>query len=300
MTIPYGFHEGNRSEYLAAYFLSKIGLVIPVPRQLDLFKVDFIVHLCAKKERNFVPTGRCFAIQIKSNHDPLEVESKDLERFWESNFPYFIGVVSKKGQKFTIYATLPRLVYMWMVGRDQEFRLNLGGGIDEFHKADWKDQEDKDVKDVWTGPPILELDTGRLEGTKTKEACLETFLSVMDSWVDFEASSLAWKNRYIPVVELPHTFKSDEPASRSPTFTVRGVANPNSFPAICQAVHAPLFSLGLYLHDLVDRAVLPAPLELQANEVDSALECVKDGVTDLGPKVAAFLHSLADQRNDAG
>jgi len=71
MTIPYGFHEGNRSEHLAVYFLSKIGLVIPVPRQSDLFKVDFIVHLSRKKKRNFVPTGRCFAIQIKSNHCPL-------------------------------------------------------------------------------------------------------------------------------------------------------------------------------------------------------------------------------------
>lgn len=292
MAIPYGYHEGNRSEYLAEYFLSKIGLVIPVPRQADLFKVDFIVHLCRKKGRNFVPTGRCFAVQIKSDHRPLKIESRNLDRFWKSGFPYFIGVVSKTGFKFSVYATLPRLVFMWMVGRNQEFRLKLGGTVEDSHKHNWEDQADKDVKEVWTGPPILELDAGELEGNKTRKASREMFLSVMESWVDFEASSLAWKNRSIPVVEMPRAFDTNEPASRD-GFMVRAVANPNSFPAICQAIHAPLFSLGFYLHDLVHRAAIPQPLKLQANDIDGALECVKDGVKDLGPKVEDFLHRHA-------
>ena len=44
MSIPFGYLQGNRSEYLAIPALTKIGFVIPVPRQEDHFGVDFVVH----------------------------------------------------------------------------------------------------------------------------------------------------------------------------------------------------------------------------------------------------------------
>jgi len=33
--IPFGFYQGNRSEYLAIPALSKLGFTIPIPRQED-------------------------------------------------------------------------------------------------------------------------------------------------------------------------------------------------------------------------------------------------------------------------
>ena len=183
---------------------------------------------------------------------------------------------------------------MWMVGRNHEFRLNLGGTVEDFQKDNWQDQKDRDVKDVWTGPPILELDAGELDGARSKNACREMFFSVMESWVDFEASSLAWKNRNIPVVEMPRIVKANEPARRD-EFVIRALASPNSFEAMCGAVRAPLFSLSFYLHDLLRRPLISSQLKSQAKDLDGPLQHVRDGVTELGPKVAEFLRQLRRQ-----
>ncbi len=64
--IPWGYHQGNRSEALSIPALSKLGFVTPVPRKQDHFGVDFIVHLACLDRNVLSPLGKSFGIQIKS------------------------------------------------------------------------------------------------------------------------------------------------------------------------------------------------------------------------------------------
>lgn len=54
--LAYAYHESNRGEYLAQYFLSVIGVSAPVIRQEDI-GVDFFCSLA--KEENKKLTFHC-------------------------------------------------------------------------------------------------------------------------------------------------------------------------------------------------------------------------------------------------
>lgn len=101
MSTPLGFYQGNRSEYLAIPALSKLGFVIPIPRQEDQFGVDFIVHLARLEANEFVPLGKCFGIQIKSSTEPLILDTEEKRKcLWDSSIPFFLGSTPKKLVKF--------------------------------------------------------------------------------------------------------------------------------------------------------------------------------------------------------
>jgi hypothetical protein len=106
MAIPFGFYQGNRSEYLAIPALSKLGFTIPVPRQEDHFGVDFIVHLADMIDNTFTPTGKSFGIQIKSDKEPLTFDKQaDINCLYGSSLPFFLGVVSRESLNLTIYSS---------------------------------------------------------------------------------------------------------------------------------------------------------------------------------------------------
>lgn len=56
--------EGDRSEYLAVYLLSRLGLVTQVPRQEDI-GIDLFCSL-ADQESGTLTFGHQFAVSVKS------------------------------------------------------------------------------------------------------------------------------------------------------------------------------------------------------------------------------------------
>lgn len=94
------YHEGDRSEYLAEYALSTIGHCIKVPRQDDHFGTDFIVHLFTPdslKTNTLKPSGVIFifAIQIKSNLDPIVIKENDMDSWFKTfMMPFLIRKAS--------------------------------------------------------------------------------------------------------------------------------------------------------------------------------------------------------------
>ena len=63
--LGYAWHEGNRGEYLAQYFLTALGVSAPVIRQEDI-GVDFYCALAREENRKlhvpftfYGPTRRC-------------------------------------------------------------------------------------------------------------------------------------------------------------------------------------------------------------------------------------------------
>lgn len=107
----YNFREGDRSEYLANYLLSGLGLVTPVPRQEDI-GYDFYCQL-ADQEKGNLSFGYPFIIQIKSdstdsiifgveNHKNWKKE--DIEWLFRLELPLLFGFVDKKKMNIDIYS----------------------------------------------------------------------------------------------------------------------------------------------------------------------------------------------------
>lgn len=126
-----GFHEGDRSEFLADFVLSTVGLTIPVRRQSDYCLVDFIVHPFTEQGRNLEMTGLACNFQIKSNNDPITVKGKERRRcFFHTMLPFFIGVVTRADKTLFVYTTVHRLL---LVLKGKETDLRLVHGRDRFH-----------------------------------------------------------------------------------------------------------------------------------------------------------------------
>ena len=110
----YNFREGDRSEYLANYLLSGLGLVTAVPRQEDI-GFDFYCQLADKEEGNLT-FGFPFVVQVKSyGINKIEYGNESFEKWNAGNInwlfrlevPLFIGIISKREMRLEIYNTSP-------------------------------------------------------------------------------------------------------------------------------------------------------------------------------------------------
>ena len=68
------FREGDLSEYLAQYLLSRFCYINTFPRQEDFGVVD-ILCILGKKESNYVYPELGFYVQVKSTEDEIKYAS---------------------------------------------------------------------------------------------------------------------------------------------------------------------------------------------------------------------------------
>lgn len=106
----YSFREGDRSEYLANYLLSGLGLVTVVPRQEDI-GFDFYCQL-ADQEKGNLTFGYPFIVQVKSDSTDSIKHGKEkfedwkwehIEWLFRLELPLLIGIVNKKEMTIDIY-----------------------------------------------------------------------------------------------------------------------------------------------------------------------------------------------------
>jgi hypothetical protein len=100
----YGYRQGDRSEYLAAYALSRVAFLAPVPRQEDFGVVDFRCVL-ARREANRVVPGETFNVQVKSSRRRIKFGNRAV-RWISTNMdsPLFVCVVNKKQEQIELYS----------------------------------------------------------------------------------------------------------------------------------------------------------------------------------------------------
>ena len=253
--IPYGFYQGNRSEYLAIPALSKLGFTIPVPRQEDQFGVDFIIHIAYMKDRTVVPSGRSFGIQIKSKKDPIVFDKKeDRESLFNSNMPFFIGVVSRESLTLTIYSTLARLRLFWMKGPNFKFKL-------VFKETDVaRKPPDYKTGQVYTGKPILKIDIAEPSSANDRLDEFQDLQSTMGDWIQLENENLSLKEQKVPLLFLPTTYETNKPFLFGLPLTCIKYAAFGSLPDICKATAKNLESLEYYLEICKGRTNLPSDL----------------------------------------
>jgi len=106
----YNFRQGDRSELLADYLLSGIGITTPVRRQDDT-GFDFYCNI-SDQEKGILTFGYSYIIQIKSSSvnqvefgesDPTKWASHQVEWLFRNELPILFGFVDKTLQKIEIY-----------------------------------------------------------------------------------------------------------------------------------------------------------------------------------------------------
>jgi hypothetical protein len=106
------FRQGNRTEYLANYFLSALGVSAPVPRQEDI-GIDFFCSV-AQKQGNRLVFGTPYSVQVGSadtktfSYGGTDKSEKwkeaELQWLYSQEIPLFFCVVDKSAASFKLYS----------------------------------------------------------------------------------------------------------------------------------------------------------------------------------------------------
>jgi len=122
-TLAYGFHESNRGEYLAQFFLCALGVSAPVIRQEDI-GVDFFCSL-AKEENKKLTFHSPFMVQqgavdskefVYGGYGPKDTEKKKwrkegIEWLFSQELPLFACVTDRVAGRCKLYSTSA----MWLL-----------------------------------------------------------------------------------------------------------------------------------------------------------------------------------------
>ena len=115
----YGWRQGDRSEYLAQYFLSAIGISAPVIRQEDI-GVDFYCALGREADKR-ITFHSPFAVQVGSVDSKAFVyggfdasgkwRKASLDWLFSQELPFFLCTIDRPGARCRLYHVGP----MWLL-----------------------------------------------------------------------------------------------------------------------------------------------------------------------------------------
>jgi len=117
-SLGYAWHESNRGEYLAQYFLAALGVSAPVIRQEDI-GVDFFCSLAKEEDRKLtfhspymVQHGAVDAKQfVYGGYDGGKWRKDEIEWLFSQELPLFVCVTDRVKGHFNLYSTSA----MWLV-----------------------------------------------------------------------------------------------------------------------------------------------------------------------------------------
>lgn len=185
-SVPFGFYQGARSEYLATYLLSRLSIVNPVPREGD-FGLDLICHLVDRR-KTLLHVGAPFSLQVKTEGvEVVYIGDRDLppeerrEICWllDQTIPLLVGMVSRDDQCLRVYTTWPLHQVRYQRGYDYS-RIELIPGKESTGRPGV--EIDRDVARVRLGPPILDLSPDLVEDSERADALTE----VLKYWVHLD------------------------------------------------------------------------------------------------------------------
>lgn len=188
----FSFRQGDRSEYLALYALTRVAFVTPVPRQEDFGVVDFKCVL-AKQEKNKVYPRGTFNIQVKSSEKRIKLNNAAI-RWISTNMdsPLFICMVDKKGTRIKIYSCLNLWPALFLRMYPNEITLYFGklgpdGVAYSYFRGETGDP-DRDLEgkfDVFLGKPVIDMELSEFE-TKA-----DIIYNVLQRWIAMDHFNVA-------------------------------------------------------------------------------------------------------------
>jgi hypothetical protein len=99
------FRSGDLSEHLGLLLLKRIAAVADVPRAED-FGIDAVATLLRRDEDGNCYAEDGFVVQLKSDSVALEYHDHELTWFLGQSRPMFIGRVSRRDSRISLYPTL--------------------------------------------------------------------------------------------------------------------------------------------------------------------------------------------------
>ncbi|HEY5000998.1 MAG TPA: hypothetical protein VII15_04085 [Candidatus Cryosericum sp.] len=188
----FSFRQGDRSEYLALYALTRVAFVTPVPRQEDFGVVDFRCVLAKHDDRHVVPKG-AFNVQVKSKGATLGLRESEI-RWLSTNMdcPLFICVVDKKETSIKLYSC--QNVWSALFYRMHPRSINLvpektGPNGDRYVHRELKTGDPEvDIDgefDVFLGQPVIAMAVSDFEA-KAREV-----FDVLDAWITLDRFNVA-------------------------------------------------------------------------------------------------------------
>jgi len=206
----FGWHEGDRSEYLALFAFSTIGYCSSVPRQFDHFGVDFFAHLARWKDKTLVATGRAVCAQVKSSTDPVLLETPEhLKCLYEPSVPFFYVIIDKNEHTIRVHTTIDRLNAYWE---------GWSGRV-------WVIPDDKETvgtpakamngdRFLYLRKPIYAKPLAMLEDDATKKTEPEQFLAVIDGWAC--GSRFMWPSKKPGSLSTPESMTTRQMSHQHP------------------------------------------------------------------------------------
>lgn len=181
------FRSGDRSEYLAAFGLSRFAYVHPAPRQEDFGVIDFFCVLIREDERKRLFPEGAFYVQVKSGAAHEITFDGDSLR-WISHHmdhPLFLCFVDKEQQQLSLYSTSR----MWpaLFNRPNANSITF---IPDSHgpsgHMEWSsDTPDRVAAQIHLGPPLLRQSLAELE---TNHALAH---EVLAPWLRADSANIA-------------------------------------------------------------------------------------------------------------
>jgi hypothetical protein len=187
----FNFRQGDRSEYLALYALTRVAFVTPVPRQEDFGVVDFRCVLAKHDAKDFVPKG-AFNIQVKSDESDLKLRAGEIQ--WIStnmDCPLFICIVDKAGTSIKLYSCQNIWPALFFRMHPQSIRLLVGSGPNGKpfrHRPLATGNSDIDIDgefDVFLGQPVIDMTVTDFEARAS-----EVF-EILDTWITLDRFNVA-------------------------------------------------------------------------------------------------------------
>lgn len=211
----YNYRQGDRSELLADYLLSGIGITTPIRRQDDT-GFDFYCSI-SDQEKGILTFGFPFIIQIKSKSADNTISyGTDIEKDWKSHqvewlfrneLPLLFGIVNKDSQSIEIYdcssfyfskvnRTLPAMVEF--IPRTDINNLSDIGKPEEVQIPNWTNPESNGkIYKVDLGHPLITIKNADFDDDcklKQKKDLLRLAISMQSSNLNFFRLRLPYLN----------------------------------------------------------------------------------------------------------
>ncbi len=271
----YSFREGDRSEYLAQFLLSALGLCTFIPRQEDI-GFDFSCSL-ADQEAGILTFGYPYLISIKSRSMPsihveptkTAIEADDARHvawLFRQNQPVFLGVVDKEDVSLHIFSLLP-LWFLYYYGGPTVGSLSLNPRFDVAQTddvgiptrgaelANWPGHFHFDVD---LGHPVAKLDLSTIQD----EARLRIVKKSLRIAVDFAERDLLHYRLQIPTFYWFAKISPDGSVLH-PAFSYEPVPpTPDARREIMAELAPSLISFALYFKETGDAESLQACAKL--------------------------------------
>lgn len=220
----YPFRQGDRSEYLALYILSALGIVVPVPRQEDI-GADFYCSL-ADLKGNRLTFRMPYLVQAKSR-SAREIsyggvsekdtwKKEEIDWLFSQELPLLIGVVDKKHLTLDLYST-SNIWAAWYAQRNCGQVVLFPDRVDNHQQVaapsrkppatSWPAEiGDGYVWEVPLGPPVVSISIDDIED----ETCLVKIRSVLSQALDLDQTNITYRRLNAPYSRWLHRFTTNE------------------------------------------------------------------------------------------